>query len=152
MFPKIALRTAIAATSIMLGNILCKDKKQDIYIWGNGNYQARPDALLQFKNFSPKKILNLPVNLISLHFGEYFEAGIDDKGNLFIWDKHEVDANLNDDNHDETRNNIKHIKSNVKTVRFTQGYLWVLDNSNQVHQWPIIKTVDSNNLVKVTLG
>jgi len=38
-------------------------------MWGNGVYQARPDALLQFQNFTPKKITNLPSNLIHLEFG-----------------------------------------------------------------------------------
>ncbi len=28
-----------------------KQTKTVSYIWGNGVYQARPDALLQFKNF-----------------------------------------------------------------------------------------------------
>jgi hypothetical protein len=43
--------------------------KNEIYIWGNGYYQARPDALLQFANFTPKLITNLPNNLIHLEFG-----------------------------------------------------------------------------------
>lgn len=54
----------MAATSLPF---LCADKrKNEVYIWGNGVYQARPDALLQFKNFSPKRITNLPDNLAML--------------------------------------------------------------------------------------
>jgi hypothetical protein len=52
-------------------------KKYDTYIWGNGYYQARPDAILQFKNFTPKLIKNLPDNLVHITFGEYYDAGID---------------------------------------------------------------------------
>jgi len=52
---------------------ICKEKeKHEVYLWGNGIYQARPDALLQFKNFTPKKITNLPDNLVKLEFGEYY--------------------------------------------------------------------------------
>lgn len=49
----------------------CSDqkKKYDTYIWGNGYYQARPDAILQFKNFTPKLIKNLPDNLKFIEFG-----------------------------------------------------------------------------------
>lgn len=47
--------------------IFCAPKyKNEVYMWGNGIYQARPDALLQFKNFTPKKITNLPDNLVKL--------------------------------------------------------------------------------------
>lgn len=57
MFKRIALRTALAATSmLMTSTVFCKNNKSDVYIWGNGYYQARPDALLQFQNFTPKKI------------------------------------------------------------------------------------------------
>lgn len=94
-------------------------KNHEVYIWGNGNYQARPDALLQFKNFIPKKITNLPKNLVSLHFGLHYEAGIDKDGRLYIWDKHEVDSNYHENNHDALRNNITLLMEDVETVRFT---------------------------------
>lgn len=63
-------------------------------MWGNGYYQARPDAILQFKNFTPKHIKNLPDNLVHLEFGEFYEAGIDLDGNVFIWDVQNMDANF----------------------------------------------------------
>ena len=66
-------RNLIKGTALMAATslpFLCAPKrKNEVYIWGNGVYQARPDALLQFKNFTPKKITNLPDNLISLTFG-----------------------------------------------------------------------------------
>ena len=57
----------MAASSLPL--FCASKKKNEVYIWGNGIYQARPDALLQFRNFTPKKITNLPDNLIKLEFG-----------------------------------------------------------------------------------
>jgi len=49
---------------------------------------------LQFKNFTPKLIKNLPDNLKSIEFGEYYDAGIDEQGNLYIWDSQNIDANF----------------------------------------------------------
>ena len=57
----------MAATSLPF---MCANKpKNEVYLWGNGVYQARPDALLQFRNFHPKRITNLPDNLVKLEFG-----------------------------------------------------------------------------------
>jgi alpha-tubulin suppressor-like RCC1 family protein len=50
--------------------------------------------LLQFHNFRPHHIKNLPNNLIDLKFGQYYEAGIDTEGNLYIWDKQALDSNF----------------------------------------------------------
>jgi len=67
------LRNLIKGTALMAATslpFLCASKRRhDVYMWGNGIYQARPDALLQFRNFTPKRITNLPDNLISLEFG-----------------------------------------------------------------------------------
>lgn len=100
---KMFSRSALAASALLISNVMCKNKKQEVYIWGNGTYQARPDALMQFKNYSPKKITNLPDNLISLHFGEFFEAGIDKDGNLYLWSKHQMDANVDEQGKDNLR-------------------------------------------------
>ena len=61
---------------------------------------------MQFRNFVPKKIVNLPDNLVSLHFGEQYEGGVDKEGRLFIWDKHSMDANLDPNQEDSLRHNI----------------------------------------------
>ena len=104
-------------------------KKYDTYIWGNGYYQARPDAILQFKNFVPKHIKNLPDNIAHIEFGEYYDAGIDEAGNLYIWDSQTVDANQTAEKkeYDETRQNVRKIEPKVKEVKFTTGYIWVLN-------------------------
>lgn len=72
----------MALTGLMLtGSAMCTQKKKNksCYIWGNGTYQARPDAILQFRNFEPKRIdtLSKGYNLKYLKFGTWFEAGID---------------------------------------------------------------------------
>lgn len=81
------------ASAVLVPMVSCKTKRE-VYIWGNGSYQARPDALLQFYNFTPKKINNLPDDLDYLAFGEYYEGGIDIKGNLYIWERKSIDANF----------------------------------------------------------
>jgi hypothetical protein len=71
IFKQLPLFAGIMASSML--PFICKEKeKHEVYLWGNGIYQARPDALLQFKNFTPKKITNLPDNLVKLEFGEYY--------------------------------------------------------------------------------
>ena len=53
------LRTLVRGAALMAATsvpFLCASKtKNEVYMWGNGIYQARPAALLQFKNFVPKK-------------------------------------------------------------------------------------------------
>lgn len=66
MFLKTLIRGAALMAASSLPLYCAEKRKNEVYMWGNGVYQARPDALLQFKNFFPKKIANLPDNLISL--------------------------------------------------------------------------------------
>lgn len=40
-----------------LGFFESKEEEVESYQWGNGHYQARPEEILQFKNFFPHKIL-----------------------------------------------------------------------------------------------
>lgn len=96
MFLKSIIRGAPIALAALSTRLLCKqeDPQHKVYLWGNGVYQARPDALLQFQNFTPKLVTNLPSNLVQIEFGEYFEAGIDSAGNLFVWNSQTMDANL----------------------------------------------------------
>jgi hypothetical protein len=41
----------VLATPVIMTKSEDQPKQTLTYIWGNGYYQARPDALLQFKNF-----------------------------------------------------------------------------------------------------
>ena len=34
------------------------------------------------------------------------------------------------------------LQKDIKSVRFTTGYIWTLDNGGRVYQWPIIKKFD----------
>lgn len=148
MFRRLASKTAFVAASVLIGStVFCKSQQNEVYIWGNGVYQARPDALLQFHNFYPKKIDNLPTDLVQLFFSELYEAGIDSKGQLFIWEKHEVDSNFDENNKDNKRENIKMLQKDVQSVKFTSGYIWTLGKNGHVYQWPIIKKFDQNNQV-----
>lgn len=53
MFSK-TLRKLLPMFSVFaIASVHCTTKHKT-YLWGNGYYQARPDALLQFKNFTPK--------------------------------------------------------------------------------------------------
>jgi hypothetical protein len=119
MWRNIAKRLSIITMPVLLGSYLCNEPKYSVYIWGNGHYQARPDALLQFQNYYPKKIANLPNNIVSLFFGEFYEAGIDKKGQLFVWSKKEIDANYDERVKDNERENIKMIQTEIQCVRFT---------------------------------
>lgn len=123
-------------------------------MWGNGVYQARPDALLQFKNFSPKKITNLPDNLVKLEFGEYYEAGIDEKGGLWIWKTQTMDANKDTINgqSDHERQEVQQISKDVAEVKFTTGYIWVLNSKGRVFQFPIVKDIEEGEVKGTKLG
>jgi hypothetical protein len=45
------------------------------------------------------------------------------------------------------------IQKDVKSIKFTSGYVWTLDNNGKVHQFAILKKYDNDkNLVNVALG
>lgn len=99
MFLRSFLKGAPLVTAALASQWVCAEEKKknlinQTYLWGNGVYQARPDALLQFHNFTPKKIKNLPKNLVHIEFGEYYEAGIDAEGELHVWLAQVMDANV----------------------------------------------------------
>lgn len=114
------------------------DKPTKTYIWGNGFYQARPDIGLSFKNFEPKLIKNFlgdkTPNMKDITFGEFHEAGIDSKGNVYVWDKHRIDSAV--ENKDNERNNVIVLDSgkNNKQIIFSKGFLWILKDNGEVHQ------------------
>ena len=71
-----------------------KTTRTTTYIWGNGLYQARPDAILKFQNFTPKKITTFSgdKSLKLLRFGEHYEAGVDVKDQLYVWPAGSIDS------------------------------------------------------------
>lgn len=156
MFLKSIIRGAPVAIAALTSRLLCKqeDPQNRIYMWGNGAYQARPDALLQFQNFTPKMITNLPNNLVKIEFGEYYEAGIDSTGALYVWNSQNMDANLEvGDKKDSERKGLQKLAKNIKEVKFTTGYIWTLTTKNEVVQYPIVKEFgEGKEVKKVNLG
>ena len=111
------------------------------YIWGNGVYQPRPDALFRFRNFEPKLIKTFSgpenINFKEIYFGEHHECGIDLNGDVYIWNKHKLDSSINDG--DNERSDIIHLDrgKNNKEVCFSKEHIWVLKNSGYVFQYDI---------------
>ena len=152
MFSRLFTKSLGLASLLLIPTVACKTKRE-VYIWGNGFYQARPDAILQFRNFVPKKIQGLPANLTKLVFSEFYEGAIDEEGQLYLWDKKNIDSNYDEKVEDNKRENITLIQKGVKDVKFTNGYIWILATNNKVYQYPLVKTFDSNREVKrVKLG
>ena len=133
------------------------DKKPDIspkftktFIWGNGCYQAKPDAYMQFKNFEPKLIETFlgekSINMKKIFFGEFHEAGIDTKGNAHIWRKHvqfsTKEQNINDNERKDVQ--ILDDSSSVLQIVFTKGFVWTLRKDGTVFQWPISVKYDED--------
>jgi uncharacterized protein involved in tolerance to divalent cations len=68
---------------------------------------------------------------VQLEFGEFYEAGIDSTGSLYVWNSQIMDANLEvGDIKDTERKNIQKLAKNIKEVRFTTGYIWTLTSKN----------------------
>lgn len=129
-FKSILRRLPLLAMTVSTLPFMCKDK-HEVYMWGNGVYQARPDALLQFQNFTPKKISNVPDSLVHLELGEYYEAGIDDSSNLYVWRTQQLDANIEEEGRkDSERQEIQLLAKGIKEVKFTTGYIWTLNDKN----------------------
>lgn len=132
MFRKILTSSSLFLPLVSAYSLSCNQQ----YIWGNGVYQPRPSTLLQFHNYTPKAITNLPKAIQIFVFGQGVEIGIDDKGVMYCWDQQIIDSNQPQDS-DNIRTNIKKIDSNVKQACFTKGYLWALHEDGKVYQWKI---------------
>jgi hypothetical protein len=66
-----------------------------------------------------------------------------------------MDANLRAEQKeaDESRQNIVKLAKNIKEVKFTTGYIWVLTHKKEVIQYPILKDFDAhNNIISRKLG
>jgi alpha-tubulin suppressor-like RCC1 family protein len=130
--------------------VYCKSPHNYLHLWGNGNYNPRPghsDDLLNFSNFFPKLIRYFSnetgPNLIKLVFGPYKEAGIDDKGKIYIWNKHILN-NVRLEEIDDEHRDVKPLNLTEKAVQlvFTNKILFALDNKGNVWQWRFDLTED----------
>lgn len=123
--------------------------KTKTYIWGNGFYQARPDIILSFKNFTPKLIKNFfgdkGIRMRDIIFGESHEAGIDVNGQVYAWKKHRIDSAM--ENKDDERSGIVVIDNskNNKQITFSRGFLWILKDNGEVHQHLINRKPDQKD-------
>ncbi|KRW99370.1 Regulator of chromosome condensation 1/beta-lactamase-inhibitor protein II [Pseudocohnilembus persalinus] len=133
-----------------------KSQKTKVYIWGNGEYQARPDVGLQFKNFEPKLIDDFDKKNIyfqKIYFGEHHEAGIDQNGEFYIWDKKKLSSVKEAKNNDNQRTGLIKMGDNMKEIGFTAGFIWGLNKKGEVFSWPIAKEHnDYKEVTNVTIG
>ncbi|EGR26934.1 phosphatidylinositol 3- and 4-kinase family protein, putative [Ichthyophthirius multifiliis] len=121
-------------------------QKTKTFIWGNGIYQPRPEATLQFKNFEPKLIEDFQgqkngINLQEIIFTEKNEFGIDINGQIYVWPTQKLDANFSGDPKDNRREKIQQITTQKEDtftqICTTQSYLWALNQKGEVYQWNI---------------
>lgn len=65
--------------------------KTDVYVWGNG---ISKDNVMEYSNFNPKKIKNFSQDqdptIISVKFGLYNEAYLDNEGRVHYCDKYKL--------------------------------------------------------------
>jgi len=118
------------------------NKQTKTYIWGNGVYQARPDAAMRFRNFEPKLIRTFMgkgnINLREISFGENHEGGIDINGNAFIWKKHILDSSFSEgDNERPEVMNLNENRDNKQLI-FSSSLVWILKENGDVYQHTII--------------
>jgi Alpha-tubulin suppressor and related RCC1 domain-containing proteins len=126
-----------------------KIQQTKTYIWGNGVYQPRPDAAMRFKNFEPKLIKSFlgpnNLNMIDIAFGEHCEGGITTNKEVYIWQKHVMDASFSE-NDDIRKDPILLDKSkNNKQLTFSKGFAWVLKENGEVYQYPIHTEIDEDS-------
>lgn len=76
-----------------------KEPEADIYAWGNGFYQARPDQKISFENFQPiliQSFLDLSGSnidlgkIIQVAWSDWFGAVLNSKGKVAIYDNNKV--------------------------------------------------------------
>jgi alpha-tubulin suppressor-like RCC1 family protein len=114
-----------------------------LHIWGNGQYKPRAGVssdLLNFENFFPKQIKNFSApeapSLVKVFFGAKLEAGIDDNGQVFTWNKVVINAAKLPDVDDEIRE-VKKLTcpDKVTQICFVDKILFALDVKGNVWQW-----------------
>lgn len=121
----------------------CKTSHHSLQVWGNGVYRPRdghPDDILNFSNFSPKLIRfftgETSPNLVKLAFGTSFEAGIDEKGEVYVWDKKIVN-NVKLEEVDDEHRDVKKLEFSGKATGlcFVKKILFAVDSNGDVWQW-----------------
>ena len=140
---------AMGISMLGMGYSMCAKPHNLLHLWGNGKYEPRPghpEDILNFSNFKPKLIRNFKVeespNLKSISFGENHEAAIDDKGDLYIWNKHVV-KNVKIEQIDDFHRDVKLLKSdNFVQASFTKSVLFAVNSNGEVWQWRFDKEAE----------
>jgi len=134
-------RNVLNSKNKQIENKSCNNQTKT-YIWGNGVYQARPDAMMRFRNYEPKLIKTFlgkeNINLKDITFGENHEGGIDIYGNAYIWKKHKLDSSVSEG--DDERPDIMSLNQNRdnKQIIFSSKFIWILKENGEVFQHTII--------------
>ena len=75
--------------------------------------------------------------MTKLFLGEHFEAGLNAKGEVYVWDSQRMPSSSDPDIKDNERKNIVKLplpdKSGANTVKFTRGFLWILTGKGDVY-------------------
>ena len=58
----------------------------------------------------------------------------------------------NSEKGDYERKEVQQIAKGVKEVKFTNGYIWTLNNKGEVLQYPIVKEFSGKEVIGVKLG
>lgn len=107
------------------------------FLWGNGVYQARPDATMNFSNFKPKVIENWrqeDLQMAQLAFGGVYDGAVDTKGRLMITKKQTMDS-ADPSPLDSQRQHYQVLEDDMAQVAFTQGFVWGLSKDGRLLQW-----------------
>jgi alpha-tubulin suppressor-like RCC1 family protein len=146
-----------------------ENEKTDIYLWGNGYYQSRPENINQNKNFVPKKIIGASENntkivknipfFQNVLFDEKNGFGLDKEGKVYVFDNRKISSFEDDSNpknyiiddskkisKDNLLNNLKKldIRVNVKKMTLTNEYFWMINNKGDLYRLPLAKLADPN--------
>lgn len=134
----------------------------EIFLWGNGWYQAKPGSLPNFSNFSPKKQImavdqkqhefKVP-DLVDLAESEKAILGIDSKGNIWSFDNKKIAAMKDDADLSSHRKSVTTKSGEVKSRKIhSQNILSNIQNSNIGGKAVSIKVVLSNVYVLSAKG
>ncbi|CAG9330535.1 unnamed protein product [Blepharisma stoltei] len=160
-----ALAGALTAGSLFA---YCAAPHSILHLWGNGIYDPRPghpEDLLNFTNFTPRKIANFQdkssPNLVKVSFGTTHEVGLDDKGDIYIWPIHIVNSVSLPEIDDHVRD-VKKLSSggNYTQLQWTKGILFALNKKGEVWEWrfdlqenPVARRIPRlKNIKKISTG
>lgn len=140
-----------------------------VYLWGNGSYQARPDWINQFSNFTPKQLThnsdqNKQISkkvppFKDVIFTETNIFGIDSKGKVWSAENRKISSFLDKDDQsnfftiNDEKISVDHMLNNLGELQFpekakkitsTKRFIWVLSETGNLYSFPLEMTIDKN--------